>query len=489
MAPRSFAALIDQDSVMLLEYHDERGGFRLLDTRMRSQRFLTVEDAVDAIAEMLGDMNARRARLSVVLQHFGAFFHALPLPPAGPEHLGPIIQREVQRSFNVADPAIAYATGKAVERPDAPRAAVPPMHQVFIAGAPRQIVEAIQARFAKAKIKAESLTVAPEVFRRLYETLDGAHETTALLACLANGPHLAYFVNAQLELAIEPPLRLEGEPLDSAGFIDQLERGAIYLRQHAHGAVATRLLLVAPGDEYEALASTIEARTGMDVVPLGQNIGSPEAVVAMGAVLSARADDRLDLFPRPPSMDERLKSAMSGPNLVRTSLFTAAAVSVFWAGMQLLAVKREQRSLEEAQLRVEHALPAIARARESAEGRERIASIRAALGDAIAEKSAVSTVMAAVPAMPQSSAQLDSLHVDRTVEGIRATLFGHARAPTGPAATSAANFYYRRFKSATGLKDVSFESSFRPRDAASAIGEELEHLSFTISGLSPVGGK
>ena len=48
--------------------------------------------------------------------------------------------------------------------------------------------------------------------------------------------------------------------------------------------------------DYESLASTIEARTGMRVAELGRGIGSPESVVAMGAVLAARGTDRLDLF-------------------------------------------------------------------------------------------------------------------------------------------------------------------------------------------------
>lgn len=487
MASRSFAAVIDQDGVALQEYREERGGFRLIDTRVRSQRFLTVEDAVDAVIEMLRDMNAKGATLSVVLQHFGTFFHTLALPPAGPEHLGPIIQREVQRSFSVSDPAIAFSSGKLIERPDAPRAAVPPMRQVFVAGAPRQIVAAIHARFLKARIKAQILTVAPEVFRRLYDSLDGSQETTALLVCLPNGPHLAFFVNAQLELAIEPPLRLDGEPLDTAVLVDQLERGAIFLRQQAHGAVATRLLLAAPAEQYETLASTIEARTGMDVAPLGRAIGSPEAVMAMGAVLTARADDRLDLFPRPPSFEERLKGAMSGRGLVTTALFTAAAVAAFWAGMQFVASNRERQKLEEVQSRVERALPAIAAARQSAAGRERIASIRTALGDAIAEKRAVVGVMSAVPST-QSSAQLDSLHITRVVDGVRTSLFGHATAPTGPGATSVANFYYRRFKSTPGLKDVSFQSAFASRDTVSA-KSGLERLTFTISAVSPLGGR
>src|SRR3954466_13824803 len=121
-AVRTFAALIDQESIALLEYRSEREGFRLLDTRSRTQRFASPEDAVDAIITMLRDMNVKNASMSVLLQHFGSFFHTLVLPPADPATIRQIIQREVQRSFNIADPAFAYSTGNPVERRDAARA-------------------------------------------------------------------------------------------------------------------------------------------------------------------------------------------------------------------------------------------------------------------------------------------------------------------------------------------------------------------------------
>jgi len=38
------------------------------------------------------------------------------------------------------------------------------------------------------------------VARRLFDTLDGSTEATALLMCLPNGPHVAFFVNGRLEL-------------------------------------------------------------------------------------------------------------------------------------------------------------------------------------------------------------------------------------------------------------------------------------------------
>jgi hypothetical protein len=491
MAPRNFAALIDQEGVSLLEYRSESGGFRLLDTRRRSQRFESVDEAIDSLVSMLDDMSVRNATLSIVLQHYGSFFHSLALPPAAAEHIRPIIQREVQRAFNVTDAAIAYETGRSLDRPDSARAGGPGMRQTFVAGAPQHVVDAIQARLPKRRFKVDNLTVVPEVFRRLYDALDGSQEVTALLVCLPNGPHIAFFVNAVLELVIEPPIRLAGEPpIDPALIVDQLERGAIFLRQQAHGAVPTRLLLSAPADDFEALESTIEARTGMHVVPLGKDIGPPESMVAVGAVLAARHPDGLDLFPRPPAFEERLKSAMSGRGLVTTTLATAAAVAAFWAAMQILGVRREQQSLLEVQTRVERAIPALAAARQSAQGRERIASIRNALRDALAEKTSVITMMNAVPTGPAAATQLDSLHIVRVVDGVRTTLFGRAAGPSGPAAMSAATIFYRRFKSQSGLGNVAFESHFLPHTRMDASGSRtFEELSFTVSGLSPLAGK
>jgi hypothetical protein len=484
---RNFAALIDQDSVVLVEFEQEKSGFRLVDTRTRSERFATAEAAAVAVAELLAQMRAKNASLAIVLQHFGSFFHTLVLPPAAPEHLHAIIQREVQRSFNIADPIFAFTTGVSVERRDAARAGGQLPQQVFVAGAPRLVIESIQERLDESRIRVEGLTVVPEVFRRLYDTLDGSSEATAVLLCLHNGPHVAFFVNGQLELAMEPPLTLEGEaPLDTAVIIDQLERGAIFLRQQARGTVATRLLLAAPADMRDALASTIEARTGMHVASLGSAIGTPESIVAMGAVLAARGDNRLDLYPRPPAFEERLKSAVTGPRLFTTTLATAAAVCAFWAAMQVLAVSRERSAVESLQAQVHRALPAVETARASAQGRERIASIRTALLAASREKSAVASLMARIAAAAQPGTRLDSLRMERVPDGLQAKLFLHATAVSGPAAMSAATGFYRYFQSQKELKDLDFQSTYAiPATVAVPSAEELL---FTVSFIAPLEG-
>jgi len=486
---RAFAALLDQDSVAVLEYQEEQGGFRLVDSRERHQRFSAPDGAADAVLELLAELKAKNASISIVLQHFGSFFHTLVLPPADRENLRQIIQREIQRSFNISDPAFAFSTGSSVERRDSARAGGQVPRQVFIVGAPMSVVDSIQNRLAKARVRVEGMTVVPEVFRRLYDTLDGSKEATAVLVCLRNGPHVAFFVNGQLELAIEPPLALEGEaPLDTSVIIDQLERGAIFLRQQARGTVATRLLLAAPAADYENLASTIEARTGMHVASLGKGIGSPESVVAMGAVIAARAEDPLDIYPRPPALEQRLQGAMTGTGLLTTTLFTAAAVAAFWASMQVMVVKRSSDDIERTQARVEQTLPALSRAKESAQGRERIAGIRAALRASTSDRTALAQLMDGVGNAPPNGAQLDSLSIARVADGLKTTLFAHAEGATGPAAMSAATSFYRHFKSVTGLKHLEFSSAYGSRSASSGVTSPPgEDLHFTVTFVAPSG--
>src|ERR1043165_3937534 len=107
--------------------------------------------------------------------------------------------------------------------------------------------------------------------------------------------------------------------------IDQVERGAVYFRQQFRGASATRILLAARAEEYEQLAADLESRLGARVKPLVGGHASPEAVIAMGAVLESQSAAPLDLYPHPPTVGERVTAALKGPNAVMAAA-TAAAV-------------------------------------------------------------------------------------------------------------------------------------------------------------------
>jgi hypothetical protein len=426
-----------------------------------------------------------------VLQHFGSFFHTIVLPPADDEVIRPIILREIQRSFNISDPAISYVIGPSHERRDASRAGagvVP--RQILIAGAPKSVVSALQARFAEARIRVEALTVIPEVCRRLYATLDGSLEATAVLVCLANGPHVAFFVNGLLELAIDPPLALEGEaPLDAAVIVDQLDRGAIFLRQQARGTVATRLLLAAPSADYESLASTIEARTGMRVASLGHGIGSPETVIAMGAVIAAREGDGLDLFPKPPTLETRVRQAVAGPSALATSLMAAALAAVVWAAVQFAGFRQQRQELFRLQQEVSQAVPAVTAMRQSAEGRARIAAIRANLASSLDERRTIGELLSNLAAAVPPGAQLDSFSVDRAADGWRTVIFGRSRGATGAAAvTNATKLFHFLQRRSPRLKDLDFQvSSYVPRTGAElGSSPAADELLFTVTFVAPV---
>jgi hypothetical protein len=495
-ATRTFAALIDQDSVVVLDYAQEKAGFRVVDTRTDTRRSTTAEAVADTVVQLLADMKAGRGvSLSVVLQHFGSFFHTLVLPPADDEVIRPIILREIQRSFNISDPAIAYTLGGTLERREAPRAGsatVP--RQVIIAGAPHMVVDALQSRFSRARIRVAGITVIPEVCRRLYDALDGSTEATALLICLANGPHVAFFVNGRLELAIDPPLALEGEaPLDSALIVDQLERGAIFLKQQSRGTVATRLLLAAPVADYEMIASTIEARTGMHVAPFGRGIGTPETVIAMGAVLAAREQERLDLYPRTPPLDVRLRRAVAGPSAVVTAIMAAAALALLWCGIQFGELRRDRNALAQLQDAVTRGVPAVASMRRSADGRARIAGIRASLQSSQADRRQLAELLSSLAAAAPVGAQLDSFSVERVPEGIKTVVFGRAVGPTGAAAvTNATGMYHYLERRSPRLKDLDFQvSSYVSAPVAPAgVSPTVQNaLLFTVTFVSPSAGE
>lgn len=480
---RSFAATIDQDGVSLLEYSEEAGGFRIVDQRARNARMASIEAAADAVVGLLRETGARKVRLSVVLQQFGTLFQTIVVPSGTDQQLAESIRTATQRAFGGADARIAIS--RARNDGSASRAESWDSEPVFVAASPAAIVERLQDRLASARVNVECLTVVPEVFRQLYRALDGSTEATAILICLHNGPHVAFFVDGRLELAIEPPPALAGDgPLQPAVVVDQLERGATFLRQHARGTVATRLLLVAPSGEHEALESAIEARTGMRVIPLGQSIGSPEAVVAMGAVLAARSIDRLDL-------SRRVDAAASIPTARRgrlnrpvALLTVAAAVAAVWCGAQLLTMVNAQRDVEHLQAQVLAGDSALAKTR-SGSARGLASAVRQAAAVADADRSVAFGLLAGIATTDVAGTQLDSVSVMRDGDELRAMLFCRATVSAGPAAVEAAQRMVDRLKASRTFAYVGLQIA--PRSGSPALVSSAP-MRFTVSLRSAPGG-
>ncbi len=417
---RTFASLIGQDTVTLVEYAQHATGFRIVDVRTKSQRFASPDAALDALLEMLRDAGAKRASLTIALQHFGSFFKTLVVPSMSDERLRATILREVGEAAGPT-PSIAFSVD------DARPAGAGSSQHVFVAAVPGSLLKTISGRLRKAGVRMNGLTVVPEAFRHLYAALDGSSETTAVLVSGRKGPHVAFFVDGRFELSIEPAFSgADDAPVDARVIIDQLDRAAIFLRQEARGAVATRLLLSAPADAYEDLASRIEAHTGMRVAPLGEGIGAPDTLLAMGAVIAACAADGLDLCP-PPSQLERGLGRAAQESIVSTALATAAGVAALWAAMQVSELRRERHALEALQRQVGASMPMIESIRRTSQARDLVTDVRTALHETDGERAAILEILHSAGTSGSAGSLLDSIRITRLADGMHVITHGRER--------------------------------------------------------------
>ncbi|MEO6877343.1 MAG: hypothetical protein ABI205_02600, partial [Gemmatimonadaceae bacterium] len=297
---KTFGALISHDVVCLVECAAEKAGIRVLQQWTDTGPSASIGDALERLHGLLAANDVRNATLALAVEQFGVFHHVMMLPGAADDVLRPVVRREVQRVFGVSDPVIVFTRGPQHERREPTRADVRTApRQLFVAGAPRETINALSQGFSERRITVEIATVVPKAIHSLFHACGGGSEPTAVLVCLDGGPHLSYFLDGRLELAIDPPIALEGDRLSIPVMLDQVERGSVYFRQQFRGATASRLLLAARHGEYDALAAAIQERMGVPVSPLFAGKASPEAVVAVGAVLEARSPAPLDLYPHP----------------------------------------------------------------------------------------------------------------------------------------------------------------------------------------------
>jgi hypothetical protein len=480
---RLFAATIDQDGVSLLEYVEETAGFRILDQRSRNGRLPTIESAADAIVDLLRETDARKVRVSLVLQQFGAVFQRSMLPSGTDHELTEAVRADVQRSLGAAEARIAIA--RARNDGSASRTESWDSEPVFVAAAATAIIDRLLDRLARARVNVECLTVVPEIFRQLYRALDGSTEATAMLVCLHNGPHVAFFVDGRLELAIEPPPALAGDgPLQPAVILAQLERGATFLRQQAKGTVATRLLLVAPAGDHDALESAIEARTGMRVIPLGQAIGSPEAVVAMGAVLAARSEDRLDLSRRAIRPVPRSAPVATRPSLMTRMLIAAAVVAAAWCGTELVSMASAQREVERLEAQVASENGSIQTMAQTARARALMSAVRAATRSIDADRASAAALLSGIANADSPATRIDSLSIAREGADFRSTLFARATSAAGLAANRAADELVGRLRANAAFSAVTMVDNTGSVSLASS-----EPMRFSVTFLAPGGPK
>jgi len=422
---REFAAFVAPDGVWLVEYNCERDGYRIVAEWSDHSAAASIDATLDHLLTVIAHHSAGRARISIVLDQFGAFHHVMTLPEAPDEVLRPIVQREVQRVFGTPDAVVSFATGGQVERREPSRAdgRTAPRH-VVVAGAPRGTVDAIGAKLREKALDVRRVTVVADAMRKLYEAAGGPAEPTAMLICLGGGPHLAYFLDGRLEVSIDPPIVLQGERASVTMIMDQVERGNVYVRQQFRGAAVSRMLVAARAEEFSALSKALEDEFGVHVEPLLPGANSPEAVVAMGAALEPSGGAALDLFPHPPTFADRARMlARSSSGLAAATGAVAILVGIWTVTQfaQLVSVRGDV-ARREADLRA--STSQVQSLRDVAERRAdfvgEVSFIRASTDERASLASSLAAIGNALPA----AARLDSLRVTRAADGWTGAMTG-----------------------------------------------------------------
>lgn len=488
-ARRSFGAFVAHDGVCLVEYQTDRMGARVVDQWSDAGRSASLDEALERLSRLVRARDAKGGRVAIAVEQFGVQHHVMTLPHAANDVLEPIVRREVQRMFGLTDPAIAFTRGRTP-----PSRKTPPSDgragpsQVFIAAAPRDAIDVLRMRLAGRGIEIEAVTVVPKAIHSLYEATGAAREPTAVLVCLEGGPHLAFFLDGRLELAVDPPIALEGERASVSMVLDQVERGAVYIRQQFRGAVATRVLLAARPDEYDALAAALEQRLGARVKPLFAGAASPEGVVAMGAVIEAHHTAPLDLFPHPPTLESRVRTALRGPNGVVAAMASIAAAAGIWAAVQVSSFASAHISADRARVAARMSISATAPMRLVAERRadalRKIAFVEGGERARAAFSQSLREIAERVPA----GVRFDSLRISRAaIGGWSAAIAGESNGVTAAHAVDGIDSFYRALRARPEVSQATLDQFEYP--AASPLADSTNrsaavviqfHLSFNI---------
>ncbi|MGH9883932.1 MAG: hypothetical protein ACREBE_00270 [bacterium] len=492
---RRFSAVVSHDAVCLVEYRNDAGSLRVVDQWMNHERSTSIDDALGRLLILLSARGVRRPRLAVAIEQFGVFHHVMTLPPARDDVLASIVRRESQRLFSVADPVVAFTRGVPHERRESGRAVkgATPV-QIVVAGAPRETIDALHSTLSAEDVDVEIATVVPKAIHSLYQATGASLETTAVLVCLEGGPHLSFFLDGRLEMAIDPPIALEGERPTVSMIVDQVERGAVFFRQQYRGAAATHMLLASRTKEYDALAGELEQRLSVDVSPLFPGTAAPEAVVAMGAVLEATHDKPLDLYPHPPSLAERARGALHGPNAFVAGAAAAALVAAVWALSQFATLSSTRRESDRVRSTTQAGAASVEPMRLIAERRADLTHQVDFVAASRAERAALTGALGAIADQAPTGVRFDSLRVARAAGGWTASLAGRATGATGAQAVRELDSYFQNIRNRRGVTLATLDDFDYPTasgaDSTRDVGPVTIqfHVSFALGKEQPAGG-
>lgn len=456
--------------VHAVEYRLGRRGIQILGYQERRLSGVDADAAIEALAEVVEGLGGRGGTLAVSLTGFGSVHHIQSLPSAPRDVLEPVVVRELRRFYPTLfargdeEPVVDFTPLESpVQEPGSAQ------RELLVAALPRRLVDRLHAELSARRIRLHHLTILPRAIACLYELVRRPDETAVAVVLVPRWPLLGFFHRGEIALFSEPLL---GEPEQTPDalelVIEQVERGALFLRQQFRGAPVSRVMLAADAADGAVVRPRLRESVGAPVEPFGVFGEGPGALAALGAAIDARGEEgRFNLLParlRLPSGTQR-----SARRLVVASALLVAAAGAGWAWTGIRAEQDAQRRFAALSARVAEASPAVRTMEETLRQRQAHAQRVQALQQLTGDHDLLREILWQLASGPRA-VTVRELSLTRSPEGWSGTVRGIATARTSSAATDAVDRLYRDL--AAGLPGSEVRLSqlghLEPQDGASA---------------------
>jgi hypothetical protein len=432
------AAYVCPRGVFAIECKRSRSGIQVLRAFEAPGSLGTAESAVAQLVGLLEGAGIRRADVAVALRGFGSVHHVLALPRARNELLGPIVERELRRlEPQLADAVVAWFPLLDEEISiDAP-----PQRQFLVAGAPREQINAIERGLSAAGHQLLHLTALPAALQRLVDEFEPTMEAMALVAPLPDGAFFGFCVAGGMRLVVEPPMQEQDDALDPPAMAEEVELGAMFVRQQFRGAQLGHVTIAASPQVFADAQGAFTDRLGIPVSRLAVRELDASGLVALGAILDSSSAIPLSFAGKTRERGAAAaKSALRMASMV--AVFAAAAIGVVTV-VEALRARDAASALVDARRQIEQQSVGLLPVRQTAERRKLIRDAVSALRFVARDRLELQQALNAVGGAIFDPVQLDSIVLDRGSAGWLVVLGGSITEATNGRAVQTLHDFYR----------------------------------------------
>ena len=470
---RSVGAYVSPRGVSVIEYRATAKGIEVLRTFDHPARIQSERQATDHLLRVLQDAGIKKGSIALTIRGFGVIHHMLSLPPARDELLTPLVERELKRlEPQLDEPRVGWfgLPTDPAEMTDAP-----PQRHVLAAALPKHVADAIDAAIAAAGHRLAHFTALPAAVQRLHEEFVPDGSPSALVAPLYDGAFIGFFLGGAMRLVVEPPLG-DDEQLEAAAVAEEVELGAMFVRQQFRGAQLDRVIIAAPPETLIGAETTLADRLGYPATRLKVQTLSAGALMAMGGVLDSRSPAPLSLAA---AAIRRSPAGLLAPASYAAVVLALAVGSI--AVIEAVRTRNAHSELRTARQQIETEAFGLSGIRETAGQRrlirDAVNAIRLSEYDRREIQSGLSTLGGiALPPM-----RLDSVHMDRGSNGWVTAISGQVSAESNARSVELLHEFYRDLPRRLGVVELSLAQL----SYADGSSDEAASVRFQISFVIP----